>query len=229
MENNKKTEGTNNSSPDNLIGGNKSSNGHRWLIPVLATLIVVASILILTNLSPDESGSADTGNPLRAIGPESAPVTITEYADFGCITCKAWHQFGVRTQIIDHYGDQVRFVWRDFPVTTRQSPKAAEAGFCAHDQNQFWEYHSVLYENAPALAAENLKTYADSINLDTNEFNNCLDSGKYQQAVENELANARTLGLRGVPSFIVNGKRLVGPPSFEQLAATIDEILISQE
>ncbi len=219
MNNNKKSEQTGKTKPNML----------RWILPILSFVIIVTIVIILSPGNADENQPTSTARPLRAIGPETASVTIIEYADFGCITCQAWHQFGVREQIIDYYGDQVRFVWRDFPVTTRQSPKAAEAGFCAHDQNSFWEYHDILFENAPALALENLKAYAETIGLETNEFNQCLDSGKYQQAVANELAKAKELGLRGVPSFIVNGKRLVGPPSFEQLAATIDETVISQE
>mgnify|MGYP006293650911 CR=1 FL=1 len=227
--NNKKTEQTRRTRPGKPKTTIKAHNRLRWLLPALMILIIIGVVTILSGQTPDEDLPADAAKPQRAIGPESAPVTITEYADFGCITCQAWHRFGVREQVTDHYGDQVRFVWRDFPVTTRQSPKAAEAGFCAHDQNRFWDYHNILFENAPALAVADLKTYAESIGLNTGEFNQCLDSGKYQQAVENELADARALGLRGVPSFIVNGKRLVGPPSFEQLAATIDELLTSTE
>ena len=107
------------------------------------------------------------------------PVTITEFADSGCITCKAWYQFGIKEQVREKYGDQVRFVWRDFPVITADSPMAAEAGFCAHDQGRFWEYHDLLYHNSPALKANNLKQYAAELGLDTQIFNQCLDSGQH--------------------------------------------------
>jgi protein-disulfide isomerase len=229
MNNSANINHTQNTKPRQLERENKSPNQHSWLVSTLIIFGVIAIVFILSQLTPDENQTADTANPLRADGPDTAPVTITEFADFGCITCQAWHQFGVKQQIKDAYQEQVRFVWRDFPVTTTHSPIAAEAGFCAHDQDLFWEYHDVLFENAPALAPVNLQAYAESIGLNMGEFNQCLDSGKYQQAVEKELAEAKELGLRGVPSFIVNGKRLIGPPSFEQLAATIDEILTSQE
>lgn len=226
MNKSKNTKQTRKTNPKKTEGSNKPL---RWILFLLSIVVIIIIVIVLSPKNSDENQSASTTTPLRTIGPESAPVTITEYADFGCITCQAWHQFGIREQVIDQYGDQVQFIWRDFPVTTRLSPKAAEAGFCAHDQGRFWDYHDILFENAPALAVENLKAYADSIGLNTDEFNPCLDSGKFQQAVEKELAEARELGLRGVPSFIVNGKRLVGPPSFEQLSATIDEILIASE
>jgi len=229
MNKNKTTDQNTSIKPVNIDSKKEEPIKPRWIFLALTIVFILAIAIFLGRQTPDENRSADFERSLRSIGPESAPITITEYADFGCISCQAWHQFGIREQVRDAYGDQVQFVWRDFPVTTPLSPKAAEAGFCAHDQNRFWDYHNILFENAPALAADNLKTYAETIGLDMNEFNQCLDSRKHQQAVEKELADAKELGLRGVPSFIVNGKRLIGPPSFEQLAATLDEILASQD
>jgi len=199
----------------------------RWLIPFLLLAMVIVIGLFLFR-EPAEAPPPTNEALLRAIGPASAPVTITEFADFGCITCKAWHQFGIREDILAEYGEQVRFVWRDFPVTTASSPKAAEAGFCAHDQGQFWAYHEILYANAPALSVDNLKAYADTIGLDTAQFNQCLDSSEHQDSVERELAAASEQGFRSVPSFLVNGTKLIGPPSYEQLVAVIDEILAAQ-
>lgn len=215
---------------DSFSEESEQSESHklnRWLIPVLL-LVTIIMIGIFLRREPAESPPPTDEVLLRAIGPDSAPVTITEFADFGCITCKAWHQFGIREEILAEYGKQVRFVWRDFPVTTAASPKAAEAGFCAHDQGQFWAYHDILYANAPALGANDLKIYAETIGLDTTQFNQCLDSGRHEESVERELAVASEQGFRSVPSFLVNGRKLIGPPSFEQLAAIIDEILAAQ-
>ena len=199
----------------------------RWLIPALLIGAIIV-IGIFLRREPAQSPPATDESALRAIGPASAPVTITEFADFACITCKAWHQFGIREEILAMYGEQVRFVWRDFPVTAAASPKAAEAGFCAHDQGEFWAYHDILYANAPALGVNDLKAYAETIGLDTARFNQCLDSGEHQLSVERELAAASEQGFRSVPSFLVNGRKLIGPPSYEQLVAIIDEILAAQ-
>ena len=196
-----------------------------WLfVLVVLITVVIGSVLLGNN---DKENNVVNAETLRAIGPETAPVTITEYADFGCISCKAWHQFGIREQVLEQYGDQVRFVWRDFPVTTPQSPQAAEAGFCAHDQDQFWAYHAVLFANAPALGEQGLKAYAAEIGLDSERFNACLDSGEHRSAVDQERTSALEQGFRSVPSFMVNNQRLIGPPSFEQLVTLIDEILTS--
>jgi protein-disulfide isomerase len=208
----------------------KHPRKNRWLLPLLLILLVVAvGVFFLIDSETEEEVEPVGPLPLRAIGPEEAPVTITEFADFGCITCQAWHQFGIREQVIEAYGDQVRFVWRDFPVTTPQSPRAAEAGFCAHEQGEFWAYHDHLYANAPQFSDQALKSYAVEIGLDGQRFNACLDSGEFEEAVELERFSALQLGLRSVPSFMVNEQRLIGPPSFEQLAAIIDETLTGLE
>ena len=72
-----------------------------------------------------------------SLGPASAPVTLIEYGDFGCTTCRAWEKAGVLKAVRQKYGDKLHFVWRDFPVITADSPKAAEAGRCAYDQKKF--------------------------------------------------------------------------------------------
>ena len=163
-------------------------------------------------------------NPI--LGSDSAKVVITEYGDFGCTSCRAWHNAGVLEQILATYGDQVQFVWKDFPVITAQSPKAAEAGQCALDQDKFWEYHDLLFAKAPALSVSDLKEYAAQVGLDTTKFNQCLDSGQNRAKVEQSLNEAqRQYAFPGTPSFLVNGKKLVGPPSYETLKSTIDSIL----
>lgn len=114
---------------------------------------------------------------------------------------------------------------RLLPVTSPASPKAAEAGFCAHDQGSFWAYQDIVFDNASALSVDNLIQYAGEIGLGEAQFTECLESGRHALSVEAELKAASNLGLFSVPSFIVNDQRLIGPPSFEQRSATIDAIL----
>ena len=159
-------------------------------IILLFLLIVGIGILalILNNSSSVEKkgfGLSETVTPIneRALGPATAKVVITEYSDFGCITCKTWHDFGIRDQIIEKFRADVRFVWRDFPVITPDSKLAAEAGFCAHDQDMFWEYHDIVFENSPKLDAENLISYAGMAGLNTKLFQGCLESGIHAERV----------------------------------------------
>ncbi len=175
-----------------------------------------------------------------SLGPASAPVTLIESGDFGCTTCRAWEKAGVLKAARQEYGDKLRFVWRDFPVTparfgigqialgasvTAESPKAAEAGRCAYDQGKFWDYHDLLYQRAPALSVADLKTYAGQLGLDTAAFNQCLDLGQHKPTVDDETQAAFKLGFRGTPSFLLNGQPLVGPPTLPYLEQLINQRL----
>lgn len=131
-------------------------------------------------------------------------------------------------QIRAQYGDKVRFVWRDLPVITPESPKAAEAGHCAADQGKFWEYHDYLYERAPGISVSQLKTYAADLKLDTQTFNQCLDSGQYRGTVDHNLQDASAHGVLGTPSFLVNGRTVVGSQSFSDFQRVIDAALAAK-
>jgi protein-disulfide isomerase len=191
------------------------------LSAVVAGVVVLIAYLIWPRAHPQQLSPAQLAND-PAIGPASAPVTIVEYADFGCPTCKAWHQAGILKQVLAKYGDKVRFVWRDFPVITADSPKAAEAGRCANDQGKFWPFHDLVYTKAPAISVSDLKAYAAQAGLDTAAFDDCLDSGREAATVQASLSDAEARGFTGTPSFLVNGNVLAGPPSFDELSRIID-------
>ena len=159
------------------------------------------------------------------IGATEAEVVITEFGDFGCHGCQAWHNAGIKDRILETYGDKVQFVWQDYPVITARSPKAAEAGQCALDQGMFWEFHDAVYEGHEGLSEDALKHYAESLNLNMQAFNNCFDSGQHRATVEHDLNEGRQLRLRATPSFAVNGQLLPAPPGYDQLAAIIENEL----
>ena len=164
----------------------------------------------------DTTGSEASGETNQKI------VEIVEYGDFGCHACQLWHNSGVRERILADYGDQVRFVWRDFPVITANSPLAAEAGHCAGAQDRFWEYHDHVYENLAGLRENQLVGYAIDIGLDQQAFQMCLEQGLMKAKVQSNEQQARALGLRGTPGFTLNGVPLSAPPSYEALASLIE-------
>lgn len=194
--------------------------------------IVLGLVLVLGYfLWPRPQAAAVSADRLQddpSIGAADAPVTIVEYGDFGCPTCRAWHNAGIMDQVRTVYGDQVRFVWRDFPVITARSPKAAEAAQCAYDQGKFWEYHDYLYERASSLETSDLKRFASDLGLDSDKFNRCLDSGRHQATVDYDLQDALSRRFRGTPSFLVNDQPLAGPPDFQYLQSLIDPVLQDQ-
>jgi protein-disulfide isomerase len=156
------------------------------------------------------------------LGAADAPVTIVEYGDFGCPSCRAWHNAGILDMVLATYGDQVRFVWRDFPIITAFSPEAAQAAQCAYDQGHFWEYHDFLFERANSLRVGDLKNYAGELGMDRATFDQCLDSGQHQATVEKDLEDAFERRLPGTPSFLVNDQPLAGPPNFQTLQQIIE-------
>jgi protein-disulfide isomerase len=199
----------------------------RWLLigGGIIAVLAVGALLLAPRSEQLTTAPADPVGDDRAIGPATAPVTIVEYADFGCTSCRAWHNAGILQQVIDQYGDSVRFVWRDFPVITPESPQAAEAARCAADQGKFWEYHDRLYAKQPFLDVDSLKSYAAQTGLDTVQFNQCLDSGQHQAEVNRDLQEALARRFVGVPTFLINDKPLAGPPTFQMLQNLIEPIL----
>ena len=193
-------------------------------VGVIAVMIVVVALILLSQSRVSSLSAARLASD-PTLGSPSAKVTIVEYGDFGCTTCRGWEQAGVLKQLVASYGDQVHFVWRDDPIITAQSPQAAEAGQCAYDQGKFWQYHDLLYAKAPALSSSDLKSYAAQLGLNTAQFDQCLDSSQDKAKIDQSMAEARGYGFIGTPSFIVNGQKVIGPASFAQLKSMIDPIL----
>ncbi len=198
-----------------------------WILSGGAFFLVIGAIAIFTFASrPPELTAAELDFVSAAIidGPADAPIQIIEYGDFGCPACRQWHRLGIKDQIQAIYGDQVAFHFHHFPVITPQSPKAAEASMCAAEQGKFWEYHDFVYDLGDGLSVAQLESYATSVQLDGGQFSTCLDSGKYQEYVSDDLRAARASGARGTPAFFINGQ-MVANPSFEMMAGVIRQQL----
>ena len=162
-------------------------------------------------------GSISTAMGSPILGDPDAPVTIVEFGDYQCHQCHNWF-LDTKPMIMRDYIEtgKVNLVFVDFAFLGRDSPKAAEATYCADDQNKYWEYHDSLYtaqeskiENGWANS-ERLKAFAFNLNLDMDLFNECLDSGKYSKRVQYNSQEARDNGVRGTPGFFIIG------PDFQQ-------------
>jgi len=173
-------------------------------------------------------------NPAK--GPADAKVTIVEFSDFQCPYCARFVQ-ETMPQILSNYGDKVRFVFMNFPLSQihENAEKAAEAGECANEQGAFWQFHDIMFQNQSALTVDNLKSYAAQLNLDTAKFNECLDSGKMADAVAADMAVAEKAvtdaGLTrfGTPAFFINGNSLSGAQPYENFKAVLDAALAAAQ
>lgn len=158
-----------------------------------------------------------------SIGPSDASITIVEFSDFRCPFCARAKP--TIAQILETYGDKIRFVYRDFPILGPESQKVAEASECADEQGKFWEYHDMLFANQQTLEDANLKQYAKDLGLDTTRFNDCLDSGKMTSEVESDIRDGRNYGVQGTPAFFINGILVSGAQPFSVFQQIIEEEL----
>ena len=167
---------------------------------------------------PIEVGDAPVrGNP-------KAPVTVVEFSDFQCPYCARARPTVNRVRQV--YGDEVRFVFRHFPLGFHaQAPKAGEAAVCAGDQGRFWEMHDLLFSEPGKLGIAELKEHAAALGLDTSAFDQCLDSGRHAALVESDTAAGARFGVSGTPAFFINGRPLIGAQPFEAFSRVIDDEL----
>lgn len=158
------------------------------------------------------------------LGPEDAPVLIVEFSDFNCGYCRKWYQESLQL-ILDQYPEQVRFVYRDYPLLAESSVTAAQAAQCAHEQGAFWEFHNALFDRDEPRTLESYLLFAEEFNLDIEDFKECYDSERTMDEIENDAVFAASLGIRGTPTFFINGIPLVGAQPLENFFAIIDNEL----
>lgn len=115
---------------------------------------------------------------------------------------------------------------KDFPLASHTLARPAhEAARCAAEAGQFWAYHDRLFDEQPRFERDDLVRYADDVGLDRRRFEQCLASRRFAAAVEADVSQGRALGVRGTPTFVINGQLLVGAQSVEALRRAVDEAL----
>jgi len=192
---------------------------------IIAIVAGVASSLFSTpfetvNLDMERThGTISTAMGSPIFGNPSAPITIVEFGDYQCHQCYNWFH-NTKPTIVQDYIEtgKANLVFVDLAFLGRDSPKAAQASYCAEDQEMYWEYHDILYNSQePKIDngwanTERLKAFAFSLGLDMDLFDSCLDSGKYSKRVQYNIQQARDHGVRGTPGFFI-----VGPDGQQQL------------
>ena len=197
---------------------------------ILAVIVItiIAGVTASLSASTSETVNLDMGRTHGTIstamgspilGDPSAPITIVEFGDYQCHQCYNWFH-NTKPAIFQEYIEtgKVNLVFVDLAFLGRDSPKAAQATYCAEDQEMYWEYHDTLYTSQESKIdsgwanTERLKAFAFNMELDMELFDSCLDSGKYSKRVQYNSQQARDHGVRGTPGFFI-----VGPDGQEQL------------
>jgi len=158
-------------------------------------------------------------------GNKDARIVIVEFSDFQCPYC--FQSFPVVREILSTYGDHIKVIYRDFPLTDLHpdAQKAAEAAQCAHAQQKFWEYHDKLFVNRSDLSVTALKRYAAEVGLDADVFSECLDSGSYDVEVQDDFTAGVAAGVDGTPTFFINDRRYDGAMTVDELTYIIENLI----
>jgi protein-disulfide isomerase len=155
-------------------------------------------------------------------GPAQAPVTLVEYGDYECPYCGA--AYPIIKQVQSRMGDRLRFVFRNFPITTSHphAEQAAEAAEAAGAHGRFWEMHDLLYENQQHLEQSDLRRYAEQLGLDGREFDEELAQHAHADRVREDFMSGVRSGVNGTPTFYINGARHDDSYELETLLAALE-------
>jgi protein-disulfide isomerase len=180
----------------------------------------------LTSTKLIENGSPFMGNP-------NAPITILEWGDYQCTFCYKFHQntLDIINEDFIKTG-KVKIIFKDFPLNGLDSKLAAEASYCAQDQEKYWKYHDELYKNWGGertgwITRESLTKFAEIVEIDVEKFNKCLDDHKYENKVDLLYEFGKEIGIDATPSFLVfNDQKMIkirGNQPLEVFLKTFDE------
>lgn len=157
------------------------------------------------------------------LGNPDADLVIVEFADFKCPYCAA--EFPVVRELAATYPNDIKIIFRDFPVNYDSSKLLAMAAECAAEQDKFWQFHDYLFMNQTIDNLAQLQTVSARLGLNENKFYDCVNSEKYKTEVEQDLADGLQATVVGTPTFFINGYKIEGSIPIEEFKQMIDVIL----
>ncbi|MCS7197656.1 MAG: DsbA family protein [Candidatus Bipolaricaulota bacterium] len=209
------------------LSSQKTASGLPWYRqPMLVGLavggaVIVGLVVLIIVFSRPAEESFQVTRPvgqdfLPEMGDPNAPVTVYEYADYQCPACGYFvKQYKPRIDSDYIQTGKVRWIFKNFAFLGPESVWAAEAAYCAAEQGGFWAYHDKLFanqrgENRGAFSKPNLVRFARELGLKVDDFQQCLESGRYREKIQNELREGQAQGINSTPSFLVNGQLVRG-------------------
>ncbi|MBI1744863.1 DsbA family protein [Candidatus Acetothermia bacterium] len=208
----------------------------KMIIPIIILGMIAVGLGLYWVQSQNSEPQANTGTVFAKVsenpsqGSSSARVVIDEFGDFQCPVCGMFHRQTYRN-LDETYvkTGRVKLVFHPLNYIGSESKFSAAAATCAQEQGHFWEYHDKLYEsqngeNNGAFRKENLKNFAKELGLDTQAFNHCLDSSRYNQLIDQWTSEGQRRGVTGTPTFFINGRKYPGFLTLDQLRQIIEAL-----
>jgi protein-disulfide isomerase len=162
-------------------------------------------------------------------GSANAKITVVEFGDFACPACEK--AFATTGTLRLKYKDDIKFIWRNYPIVTDYSATLALAGLCAGEQDLFWPMHDKLFQNQgvgqtdnKAAQADELKNLANQIGADQIKFKDCLAKQKYLPQIQKDLTDGQSFGIAGTPTYFINGYKLAGDVPYDIFVKIIEQL-----
>lgn len=206
-------------------------------IPIVMGIVV--GVFLVNNYESESESSLLTkskltegGSPI--LGNADAQITILEFGDYQCTYCYKFHESTLKT-IENEYikTGKVKLVFKDFPLNGIDSFLAAEATYCANDQGKYWQFHDEVYKNWAGertgwITRESLDSFAITVGLNLDKFNDCLDNKSHSNKVSNLYEFGKEIGIDATPSFLIfNDEKIIkirGNQPLEVFLKTFDEL-----
>ena len=204
------------------------------LITIVGTLALIVAVAALFSRSTSQAMNADPatvqGEARNVKGAAQAPIVITEFSDFQCPACKATQP--LLAQMVTQYPDQVKIIYRHYPLTTihLNAQLAAQAAEAAADQGKFWEMHDLLFANQETWAVlkseeevqAQFEQYAEQLGIDKQKFHETIGSQAIKDRVARDITDGNILKVSATPTLYLNGRKVPAP---QQLPSLIESEL----
>ncbi|MBA3679046.1 thioredoxin domain-containing protein [Candidatus Saccharibacteria bacterium] len=213
-------------------------------ILIVLVIVIVAGFIVRALMTPDSQTKDTKSQPITqadtdalrqggSIGNPNSKVLVTEFGDYQCPACGAWHPY-IKDTIIPQYQDKIFFVFKNFPLEMHKNAQAsAQAVEAAALQGKFWEMHNIVYENQKEWVDEKdpnskFEGYARQIGLNVDQWKKDRDTSKVKDLIKADVTLGEKLNLPGTPAFLINGT-IVQVKSFEDLKNAIDQALAQNQ
>ena len=206
-------------------------------IPIIIGILIGVGLVSNLEQSTNNQSVLTKENLIKGsvlMGSPNAKITIVEFGDYQCTFCYKFHDETMK-KITDEYikTNNVNFIYKDFPLNGEQSILASEAVYCAQKQNKFWEYHNTLYnnwggENTGWITENVLLGFARDLEMDLDDFSQCLGNSEFRQKVLDSEQFGREIGIDATPSFLIFNDnemyRIIGAQPFEKFEQVFQKL-----